>query len=285
MNKIRSLFNTARQSFFWSVIVIPLVVAIPPTVLGLASQFDTLKTFFDANTTITLICAFWVPLIVIPGAILRRLFSDSLSTQQLTYLVNLLAGSIGKKIERMHSFLTHVESNKVEISNQKIIEVLNPKLQMVDIMANLWCMFHPLSPSKVKVSLAKMGQNHIEEFVCWHPGDVRPRNTVQKLQHEECTFSVARRTKEIVVIEDVAKESAKQAGQRFHRTNGAQGSIIAYPVIDRGTDEVPYVLSVCAAEPNSLLEKNKAVYEFLLEQFAQRVVMEYHFEEITKLIK
>ena len=109
--------------------------------------------------------------------------------------------------------------------------------------------------------------------VAWAPD--APGTNIEELQeHSLINYCHARRG--VVVIEDIEAELAS-ATPRFARTNSGPdvGSILAYPVRYGYTNTVPFVITVAADEPDSLLEEDTPLYKWIVDEFAERIVLEH----------
>jgi len=85
----------------------------------------------------------------------------------------------------------------------------------------------------------------------------------------------------MVLVSDIQKELNKKNKDERYFVKGNkkptdEGSILTYPIYCPNTKEPIYVLSILGKEKNAIDENNSDLYEWLLDHFLPRILIEHH---------
>lgn len=210
-------------------------------------------------------------------------------------LMHSLNQVVGVKKRRFDEVAQRLASSSETITAEQVFtNITKPELQYREILFACWSSFVEWAggPSSkflvVQVILARMGPNHVEEFLDYYPSDREPRTMPKELQHEDSAFSRAKQRRSMVVVDAISQEREKPRGARdFHFPETAEvdadttGTILCYPVTEAGVD-VPLVLSVHINREHIGGDDPdvRRLWEHILHMFALRLSLEYR---LTKL--
>jgi hypothetical protein len=289
---MKKLIAWVEQRSWMKKFVLPIVAIAPTSALAFTRQNKDLSDWFDQHRYVQAICAFW-GLVPIVAAYFYETYKPRtpLSVRQLSYLIEVLGRIVGKKVERLAGCLKSASKRRRK-AKELFDEITHPEIQMAEIVAGIWQLFHSTSSvpdAKFRVSLARMGQVHIEVLEAFYPPDWSMRSPVEKLRIDQSGFSTAKRTKKIVVVSDLVTEATAGSRARFVVTRpdlkDESGSMICFPVEETVERAIPFVLCVCVDQRNYFTADCADVYEDLLRPFAQRIALEYCLEELKKKTK
>jgi hypothetical protein len=230
-------------------------------------------------------------LILIPAAALYQRLSqhEPVTSRQLVDFLKILDHIVGKKFERFGTHLKQFAARRDVSATEAFRTITQPDDQIRELVEGIWKYFELTKSDAdvdIRVALARMGQEHIEAFECFYPADPGPRSSVESLQSPESGFSTAKRTRRIVIVQDIYSEGRKKRGKRFvisrPHLEDEEGAMLCYPIEERHINAVPYVVSVCASKRGYFRNSEREKYEVILKRFAQRIVLEYCLKYIKE---
>jgi hypothetical protein len=277
----------------WAKLILAFLAGLPAMVLALAPFFPQLESYLKASPILTLCLSIgWAVVVTLVAAVaLACKPPPSGSVFELLHLLECLKQIVGEKVNRFESFLTR---QTMENSLEVFTEITRPDQQLASIVAAVYSYFEGVLSKedkeqkvKLRVALARMGQRHVEEWESYYPSYQKPRSEITELQRDTSCFSRAKSTGRMVIIESIKKEAGRRANKRrFEVTDLSRkdedGSIICYPIKLKGTRQMPFVLSVCSSKPGYFRQGQEGVYQSILENFEQRIVLEYCLQEIKR---
>ena len=279
-------------------LIIPLIIALPPSTIGASKFFPKIELFLNNYPYLKLACAFW-PIILIPlnflyESLKSKIDNKSVSLYEINLLFKITDHVVGKKTERFGiKYASIIKQNNLQEIEEIFNEITQPLLQINELIEGVWQFFEATKSDKdviIKVALAQMKGEYIEDFVCFYPSNYGPRSAIEELQDSDSCFSKAKKTRRIVIVDDIRKESVRVKGKRNFIVTRPEfepedGSIICYPVIIRNTQEIPFVISIFASQKNCFRQKGRERYEIILKRFGQRIALEYCLLKIKERVK
>jgi hypothetical protein len=215
----------------------------------------------------------------------------------LSTVLAILRRIVGAKAERFSNALRRFENEPEKAKAKAIFQTITkPNDQLQVIVAGIYQFFEATRPAhfaiadlNVRVALARMGSQHVESIDVFFPSGQQPRSKISELQREECGFSRAKAAGKIIVVEDFVAEQKTSRNSCYvvtdQRRMDEEGSMICYPVIDRGANNVSYVISVCAAKAKYFKRSESEYYGEILEHFAQRIFLEHCLKSLKSYIR
>ena len=203
-------------------------------------------------------------------------------SQRIKILEILSEGFTGIVCDKTVEFDKHY--NKPEINNECIFRAItNPIIRIQNLIYKLHY-FLKITNSNLNflVRMAKMKDDKpVDWFKHNAPPEKRPRTVIRELDFENSALRLCIKEREIIIIEDVEKESKKE-NPRFKITQKDQkGSLICYPVYHIETETHPYVIII--STPSVFFkETKKEYYEWILELFAVRIKLEHSLSLIRE---
>jgi len=123
-----------------------------------------------------------------------------------------------------------------------------------------------------------------EEFVYYLPANDYPQS-IESLKGADTGFAAAVRTQQIVVYDDIhATLQGVQHGPSFTPTSPDAsdcGSMICCPVKVRplpNIPTIPLVITIKCDEPEIFMNRKRTRYKLLLQQFVDRICLEFYNE-------
>lgn len=270
-------------------ILVPIIVLIPPSIIGGASFIPSLQKWLEAHLYSVCILIGWPVLTVCCSVWYQKNKpKKDLTTTELHSLLRTLAQVVGKKT---HRFAAMAKDHGNKRARDVFNAITRPDIQIEEIVAGIYKFFEATRPSsipehelKIRVLLGRMGPQHIKKFEVFYPPNDHPRSKIDQMQDPRCGFSRALQTKEIVVIPDKLAESNSGPDCCFLVTDKSrqleEGSMICYPVIVEETGEIPYVISISTAQKSYFQKEHDKIYKSILSHFAQRITLEFHLQTI-----
>jgi hypothetical protein len=120
----------------------------------------------------------------------------------------------------------------------------------------------------------------LKEWFSFAPNLNPPKTSIKDLSSPNSTVHKALELKNTVIVSDIRSELIKKtAKKRFIKGNmpdDAQGSIMAKPIYCPNTKKPIYILSIIGNKKNCLLESNIEFYNWILDHYILRIVLEHH---------
>lgn len=169
--------------------------------------------------------------------------------------------------------------------------ITQPEAQLLEIVRAIYEYFKLFCEDRrtgIRVNIAVIGQDgKIQSIKFHHPPQNVVRSDVSSLNNPNSTISYAVKTKKIVVIESIKKESQRNYS-RFVVTDQSRadedGSLICYPIVHPATNKVQFVLSISCTKSMHFDAAKSPLYRDILGHFALRINLEYSLlvlKEIT----
>jgi len=273
----------------------PFIGALPPAIVGAKDWLPASGEWFSEHYVWAMVFAFVWPLLMfmLAGVYELAKIKTPVEVKQMSQFIGILSHVVNKKMDRMIAYIRHLPPTGKIVSRDMVKETINPQEQIEEIVQSVHTFFdfEPESGS-IRVTLAKMGSVHIEDWVAYYPSNSRPRSTIVSLQKDSCGFTVARRLGDIHIIPSTLDASRAAHGTRgFEVTDSSRstedGSMICYPIRDPLTGTTPYVIAVCSDQKNNFKNDPEliAAYKYILDQFAQRVLLEHYWKYLKGRVK
>lgn len=158
-------------------------------------------------------------------------------------------------------------------------EITQPILQIQEIIKNISSFFeHIKSDTTIKCSLLRVKPNNSIEHFIYLDGQPTADDTI--INQKTSTASNCLLTKSIVVVEDTDKKKVPFA--HTHGTTSPNKSIICYPI--KKGKQVEFIISITSRMKKSFNNTEKIKYEYILEQFSKRIVLESYLNQIKETI-
>ena len=287
----KSIYNIFDKTIVQIFIVIILVL---PAALVAACQYNAaLKLFFSKHSTLGFIFMLLPVVLTIGNIFARNLKKHQPEYKEIARFVACINNIIGAKMKRLGEAVKRLSNSKTPLSvDQLIYGILKPKEQIYSITEQIWYLYSLTNNKeniKIRVSLAKMGEKHIDHIESSYPNDAAPRSEIAKLQVDTCSMTIAKSTRKILIIDDIKKEGRKKRHSKFVVTDPTrsdeEGSMICYPVDHHHLKKVPFVINVCASEKHFFSKKDEEKHKYILEQFAKRICLEFSLITLNEEVK
>jgi len=161
------------------------------------------------------------------------------------------------------------------------LKITVPEQQLQLLMKGIQGIFETLHNNEVifRVGLLRIRENGNFEWQAFAPLESPPKTSLEELANPQSAVKTALQVRELVIIEDIERELKKADGQRhfIHGSGGnaKKGSILTFPIFCPNICQPIYVLSILA-DKQCLAEKNRGLYEWILNHFIQRIILEHH---------
>jgi hypothetical protein len=170
---------------------------------------------------------------------------------------------------------------KKNITDKSLIfeSITKPEQQIVSIIHSLQAFVETITPgTDIDVRLVKVSSDHKnpEDWYAYAPHNRAPETAIEELMHPNSTLCACIKSKNMIVIPDIVKESGKTMGAKYHMVKeDDSGALICYPVYHAATKTYPFVITVRSKKPGVFQPKNKGLYRWILDQFVTRIQLEY----------
>lgn len=274
--------------------VIPAIIGIPPALITAFYSNDYLRDIIlkaapplvskistDYGWLFIAFSGFYpIFLFIVGKEIFKRGETNGLNVDGLLALINSLDQIVGYKNNRF----TKQTMNAVGLTKEDAFcQITQPATQIEEIVRSICGFFNATQTEKkkslIRVTLAEIQDGKIASIPLAFPSDEAPKASVAGLNNPKSAISIAVKTQDMVLIEDIAKELQKPKTKRRYVDTGNDednsGSIICYPVYHAGNIAYPYVISVHSNEPRYFRNEFKQLYEHSLQRFALRLSVEH----------
>ena len=288
---MRKLLNKFRAS--WIGVILGAVIAVFPQALKELAEKPAnpwlpqpLAAAFENYPILSVLCEFWAILVAIGCLVLDKLCSTAgdnfPDARTLIGVIVQLANTVGMK-----SAYLHCKAVQKLGETPTTLHTSSPDAQIKTHLTGVWQIFNlearenGLDENKVvKVTLAEMDQNgRFHTFRAFYPMNLQPQ-VPQSFYGKNTGFAEAARTRQVLVMHDLGKE-AKRLKRYVPSTSQDSGSMICFPIEVQpltGRPTVPFVLSIKCDEPKAFKISKRERYIFLIQQFADRIRLEYYNE-------
>ncbi len=270
-------------------IVFPIIALLPPTLLGSARYYKEVGDLIDYYPVVKFLMVIW-PIFPIFAVYFFKKYQrkNPLTVVQLVRLTEILARIVGKKtarlgeaIEELRKISSAKSGKQIKKKKEIIAHLFDAKPQMSEIVLGVCQLFESFSSASgatIKVGLASIGPNGVEEFPFRYPHQWAVRSSYEKLRDPKSGISRSINGGKIVVVSNTQEECSKGDNARFIVTRDdlkdENCSLICFPVRDYRKQAIPFVLCISANKPGVFLEDSTDVYRDLLEPFGERLALE-----------
>lgn len=280
----------------WSVehILRPIIFLLPPILLthlatkkGLEGDITNLLgekfgSFLNESALLIIVGAY-IYIVIIKGvyAFIKNNArpEKELGRDDILLLLKSLNVIVGDKSKRIS------DSAKSKLSCPKEIfsGITKPEQQIKLLVAAIKGVFEGLdstSNASYRVGLLKIDSRKKPiEWVHFEPNESPPRTSLQQLSSPSSTVSHSIKINNIVVVEDVEKESKKKSKDERRYASGTspitEGAQLCYPINHSATGGIEYVITIAGDKRKCLEEKHTELYRWILDHFVLRISLEH----------
>lgn len=162
-------------------------------------------------------------------------------------------------------------------------KITQPEQQIALLVCAIKAHFEHRLKYKVefRVGLMRVKEGGLVDWFAFAPTTHPPRTGVDVLSSPSSTIMRALTTQGMVIVQDIQKELKKPSkNQRKFVKGNTQphnnGSVLAVPVYCPNTRKPIYVLSILGNRQNCLQECHRELYEWILDHFQSRLIIEHH---------
>lgn len=249
---------------------------------------EQLPDYFDWSVPylLLLLLFFWVVVLQSLYAMMKREpHRHQLNKEDLQILHRLIREVVRQKGQRFGRFIQlnnakFIESPIEPIPGNGLKEITRPEDQFFLHAKAIEETFVLVARRRagrdvpVRCRVAAFEKDVPTKWIAW--GDSQPNTPITMLAHLSA-LKVCHDRRSIVVIEDVLRELQKPnpVFQRTAAGSNEAGSVVCYPISHGYTDSVPYVISIASPEPGVFIEDDIPLYNWILEDFQERLVLEH----------
>lgn len=171
-------------------------------------------------------------------------------------------------------------------------EITQPSQQIALQVKAIHGFFEYLTNNNIqfRVGLMRVVNGKLVDWSSFFPDEHPPKASIEALSSPTSTIMRALERRETIIVSDTKAElSKKSKEQRCFVGAGASAdgnsSILTHPIYCPNTKEPIYVLSILAKEKNVLEEKHKLLYEWIIENFLSRILIEHHLLILKEGVK
>jgi hypothetical protein len=302
---LKRAYKYYMDTFLLRWVVGPLIICGPSSLFVLARFNSPLEVFLRGHVYLTIVMAI-LPLSVLPATYIAHRMREELplSERDLMLLLKTFDHIVASKSSRFQRAVDRLAGKKPfpqcakdpekPCGRELFLDITKPEEQIKLIMEGVWQYFFVCQHDanvEIKVALARMGNKHIEEFLCFYPSDKGPRSDVSELQKPRATFSQAKASGKLVIVESTLQEGKKSDSMKNKcyvstaQTGDEDGSLLCFPVRDNASRAVPFVISVHASLPRYFKKAATDSYRIPLEKFANRIALEANLERIKENVQ
>jgi hypothetical protein len=282
-------------------VAFPVLAAFPTAIFAAAALrnpwpnwfFSAIPAFEQDHPQVRTVVVFF-PLIFVPLAFFFERWreklekAENLAEEELSLLLRILERPVGRKRLKFGELVRRFKNSAASPDTLEMLTAADPGEQIRCLVEGIYHAFQGgvKRPDELKVTLARMVADRIDEFECFLPQKAGPRTSALELRVPECTFSIAAEQRRLIIIPDIKKELSKPKKKRRFaagKDGGLNsGSMICYPIFHHELATVPYVIGVKYSEPNHFTSDSERRYEFILSQFAERICLEFSLRKLSQ---
>lgn len=162
------------------------------------------------------------------------------------------------------------------------MRITQPDQQLGLLIESMKTVFEQLDHSEAsyRVGLLEIKDGKPNEWYCFTPKHDPPRTSLETLSSPTSTVSACVEPKSLIVIEDIQKELSKKSAKNRRFVKGStqkyeQGSQLCYPIIHPENKKIIYVVTIAGNKKNSMLERYRYIYAWVLQHFTIRILLEH----------
>jgi hypothetical protein len=192
----------------------------------------------------------------------------------LSALVSHIDTILGSKNKRFYDF---VRQNKATDPINVFREITQPIIQKTEVVKNIASFFSFFcNDHTVKVSLLRIIENNTIDYFISLDGE--PATDIEILNNKKSTAKYCLEEKKTILVEDTERRNVKFMPNIGDTSNTK--SIICHPIL-KGSS-IKYIICITSRNKNSFLKKNLKRFQYALEQFSKRIVLESYLDEIKE---
>ena len=188
-----------------------------------------------------------------------------------------------KKI--MHGISTIVDSKKKRFHTSKnkdlknsaafFQEITQPEMQIANICTTITNIFKSITDeNNIKLTLISCKDKHLISYS--YLSDESSSIEISELDKHNSTARETMKKQKMIIVEDVDK--IKDKVPFWKRPNSKIKSLISYPICSGGN--TVFVLCITAKNPKIFKDNTIKQYQFLLDEFGKRILLESYLLEI-----
>lgn len=172
----------------------------------------------------------------------------------------------------------HASKNK-NISNSSLFfqEITQPEMQIANICTTIANLIKGYTDDEqIKLSLIMCRDGMFESYL--YLSDESSSVEIRDMNQKPTTAKEAMRKQKMIIIEDVDKIKKKEVF--WKAPNSKIKSVITYPICC-GSKTV-FVVCITSKQSGTFQTKNEKIYQFILEEFSRRILLESYLLEIRR---
>jgi hypothetical protein len=285
------------------------IIGIPPAILGYAKlTLDPTKTlpfqqnicdFFQGHIIILSIVIAWPFIASIALSILSDWLDNIAKVNkanevELFTLLKALDRVLGRKLERFGSYVKSIKDNTAK--GTVFSNITHPQKQIETLIDNLFNTLASVTGDKsIEVVLAKMEDSEPTSWEYYMPEDSHPPDDLLDPDKRGNTLfaHAAKKRHKPEIVEDIEKHLSRtlKKGKRKYvpldeSSQGVdEGSIACFPLYHQHLRDVVYCISVKSKTPGRINNKYVKRYEYIVEEFAKRILLEHSLHYMKETAK
>ena len=263
------------QVFFTTVIPNYIIVSysVPPIMAWNISVLKYLGIKYESSifSVIFFVFIFLVPFIVHNLKWFQIENNISEENKFLKRIMHGISTVVDSKKKRFHTF----KNKNLGNSGAYFQEITQPEMQIANICTTVTNIFKSITDEdKIKLTLISCKEKHLSSYS--YMSDESSSVDILDLDIHNSTAREAMKKQKMFVIEDVDRITGKIPF--WKAPNSKIKSLIAYPICC-GASTV-FVLCIAAKNARTFKKEETKKYNFLLEEFSQRILLESYLLEI-----
>lgn len=276
----------------------PLLVAGPPGLLAYWMQNGTASVLpvpsfvqpFLGNPYAGFFGPAWIWLFTLAYAFIETKSKEgAIDVGHLLSLFKTLEKIVEAKAKRFGEYAKRMQAGLVEPDSAVFSAITQPEQQIAKISEGLHAFFEAIDKrgASFRVGIVVIRDNVPVEWLYFSPESQPPRTPMSTLQSPESTICRCVESRHIVIVEDVKAEIRKSSGRRYVPGSdvSSEGSQLCYPVVHHYTDSIPYVIAIAVDRRGYFRQKQRPLYEWIIEHFAVRLGLEQSLSIIKERVQ
>ena len=222
-------------------------------------------------SVIFFICVFIIPFIIHNIKWFQTETNISEENKFLKKIMHGISTVVDNKKKRFHT------SKNKDLGNSGAFfqDITQPELQIANICTTITNIFKSITEeNNIKLTLISCKEKHLISYS--YISDDSSSVNITELDSHNTTAREAMRKQKMFIIEDVDK--IKGRIPFWKTTNSKIKSLISYPICCGGN--TVFVLCIAAKSAKTFKNDETKKYQFLLEEFSQRILLESYLLEI-----
>ena len=205
-----------------------------------------------------------------------------ISREDLNFILTVFETIVDFKLSRIRRFY---KDNLLPLGASKCFQgITKPELQIDALIAGLQGVFQHLYPLPVfRCALMRVEGGLPVEWIAAVGSS--PRTPPELLQNVESTMMRCIKSHEIFIVEDVESELRKPKDRFFVEGNvgtKVSGGQLCYPVLDKNSTEVLYVISVSCSVAATVEDVHTDLIKWIMDHFSKRLLLEHYLLKLKQ---